>query len=220
MALAGYQASLKVSGVAVPVTNEACAFVSGSNPNKLYRVTNTARRIWDPTAAITVKDGGVTVSAALYTFDYLFGFIQFAGYTQTGAITVDGSYLPVASVAEVSSFKFSGSANLADVTSFDSAGYRAKLATLKEGSGDFMAYSSPLSDIDPVTGGVQTLYSVLTGGTPKLLEVNFGAGASILRAWVMLKELGVDVAIDGVVESTWSYETAPQRAGASVAFGT
>ena len=220
MALAGYSTTLKVSGVAVPVTGEACGLISGTNPNRLYQVTNTARRIWDPTAAITVKDGGVAVSSALYTFDYLFGFIQFAGYTVTGSITVDGSYLPVASITEVSSFKFSGNANLADVTSFDSAGYRAKLATLKDGSGDFMAYSSPLSDIDPVTGGVQTLYTVLTGGTPKLLEANFGGGAQILRAWVLLKELSIDAAVDGVVESRWSFETAPQRAGASVSFGT
>lgn len=220
MALAGHQTTLKVSGAAVAVTGEACTEISGANPNKLFQVTNTARRIWDPSAAITVKDGGVAVSSALYSFDYLFGFIQFAGYTQTGAITVDGSYLPVASIAEVSSFKFSGDANLADVTSFDSAGYRSKLATLKDGSGDLMAYSSPLNDIDPVTGGVQTLYSVLTGGTPKLFEASFGGGAQILRAWVLLKEISVDAAIDGVVESTWSFETAPQRAGASVAFGT
>lgn len=220
MALAGHQTSLKIAGAAVAVTNEACSSISGANPNKLYQVTSSSRRIWDPDVAIVVKDGGVTVSSTLYTFDYLFGFIQFAGHTQTGAITVDGSYLPTAAIAEINSFEFQGSADLLDSTVFESGGARQKTTGLVDGSGSFNALSHPSRDYDATTGGTQSLHADLLSGTAKLLEASFGSGASILRAWVMIENLSVGASIDGLVESSWNFQTAPKRAGASVAFGS
>ena len=222
MALAAHSTVIKVSGTAVPVTNEACTEISGSNPNKLFRVTTTARRCWDPSAAVTVKDGGVTVSASLYSFSYLFGEVQFAGYTVTGAVTVDGSYLPLNTLASVNEFRFSGSADLGDVTTFDSGGYRAKQTLLKDGSGSLKTLASALADVDPDAGGTQSLHGLALAGTPKLFESNFGAGGAgnVLRAWMMLEGGEVSAAIDGLVEQTWNFQTAPQRAGASVAFGS
>lgn len=214
MAIAGHTTRLKVSGAAVPVTAEACTSLGGG----VYQVTNTARRIWDPSAAITVKDGGTPVSSALWSFDYLFGKVTFSGYTPSGAVTVDGSYLPVATVAEVKSFSASFAGDLLDRTTFDSAGSKQKQAGLRDGSGSFVMLSSPLDDIDPVTGGTQNLATVMNNGTPKLFEALFGT--QYLRQWVILEGIETTAAVDGLVESTVSYQTAPQRLGASIAFGT
>lgn len=215
---AAFSTTLKVSGAAVPVAAEACTSISGANPNKLYQVTSAARRIWDPSAAIVVKDGGVAVSALLYSFDYLFGFIQFNGYVQVGAITVDGSYLPVASIAEVTDFSFSAKADMLDRTSYDSAGARNKLTGLIDSSGSMKALSTALDDIDPVTAGNQTLFAVLTSGTPKLLEMK--VGIYYLRWWVLLESLEVSAAVAGLVESTWALQGASRgQPGAVFSFG-
>lgn len=207
MPVAAFSTTLKVSGAAVPVTAEACTSISGANPNKLYQVTSTTRRIWDPTAAIVVKDGGVAVSAALYSFDFLFGNVQFNGYTQTGAITVDGSYLPVASIAEVTEFSFTAKADILDRTSYDSAGARQKVTGLLDSSGSLKILSSFLDDVDPVTGGTQSLFTVFMNKTVKVLEMK--TGSYYLRAFVLLESLNVSAQVAGLVESTASLAGAP-----------
>lgn len=214
MALAGHATRLKVSGAAVPVTGEACTSLGGG----VYQVTNTARRIIDRSAAVVVKDTGTPVSATLWSFDYLFGKVTFSGYSPTGAVTVDASYLPVATIAEVKSFSLQAGGDLADRTTFDSAGVKQRQATLRDASGSFVMLSSPLDDIDPVTGGTQSLHAVLTGGTPKLLETLFGT--QYLRQWVLLEGIEIGASVDGLVESSVSYQTAPAGSGAALAFGT
>jgi hypothetical protein len=184
---AALNAVIKGTGTAVPVTGEACAFVSGSDPNKLYRVTNTARRIWDPTAAIVVKDGGTPVGSTLYTFDYLSGKVQFAGYAPAGAITVDGSYLPTIAIAEIRKYSLKITAGLPDVTSFDSAGWHQYIQALKSLEMTLEMFSSPLVDLDGVAGGVQSLFSYLTNDTPKVIELN--RGGEFLRAWYRFENI-------------------------------
>lgn len=219
MPIAGYSAVLKAVGTAVPVVNEACTFISGANPNKLYQVTSSSRRIWDPTAAVIVKDGGVTVSAALYAFDYLFGFVQFIGYTQSGAITVDGSYLPTVAVAEVRKYDLKVSAALPDVTTFDSAGWRQFLQTLKRVDLSLELLSSPLADLDGVAGGVQSLFSWLAADTPKVYEI--ARGAQFWRGWFRHEAI-TDSAPDpeGTLQTQVSLKGSAQGALAALALGS
>ncbi len=204
----GHSSSLKVSGAAVAVTGEATtALVAGVT----YQITNTAKRIVDPNTAIVVNDGGVPVAATGYSFNYLFGKVTFVA-PPAGAVTIDCSYLPVAAIAEVREFKLAGNAGLVDSTSFDSAGARSKIATLLDSSGDFSMLSLPLDDIDPVTGGVQTLHTTMTTGAAKLLQIILGA--YYIRAWVKLSDIEVTGTVGDLVQSTASFEGAPQAAGA------
>jgi hypothetical protein len=213
MALAGHTTRLKVSGAAVVVAGEATTNL-GSNR---YQITNTARRIIDPSVAPVVKDGGVAIPAANYTFDYLFGIATLTA-PPGGAVTMDVSYLPVATIAEVKAFSFSAENGLVERTSFDSNGARQRMATLLDTSGSLQMLSSPLADIDPVTGGVQSLFTVFTSGTPKLLEAQLGA--TYLRWWVILKGLEVGSEVAGLVESTANLEGAPQQLGAVYGIGS
>jgi hypothetical protein len=214
MPIAGYNSVVKAVGTAVPVTGEAAAFVSGSDPNKLYQVTNTARRIWDPAAAITVKDGGSTVGAGLYVFDYLTGKIQFVGYTVVGAITVDGSYIPTVAVAEICKYDLKIQANLPDVTSFDSAGWHQFIQALKSFELNLEMWSSPLVDLDAGAGGVQSLFSFLTNDTPKVYEI--ARGGQFWRGWYRHEMIQDSADVDGVLKIQLGLKGSAQGATAAL----
>src|SRR4051812_39714265 len=92
-AKAGRLISVKVSGVAVAFTAEATT----TTDTKTYKVTNAVKRVWDRAAAITVKDGG-TPTAEAYTLNRLKGTVTFAN-AGTRVITLDGSYLPMSTLA-------------------------------------------------------------------------------------------------------------------------
>lgn len=216
MASVGFTATVKASGAAVPVVAEACTGLGGG----VWQVTNTARRIWDPAAAITVKDGGVAVGSGFWAFDYLFGKITFTGYAPAGAVTVDGSYLPTLAIAEVRSVQVKASRTVLDKTSFDSGGAKQKVLGLVDGGGSFEAFSTGLEDLDAGVGGTQSLWGYLTNGTPKLIEANFGSGALYFRGWVLIEAVNEKAAVDGLVTFDASFVCAARTAGASLGFGT
>lgn len=217
MAYAGYGSTLKASGTAVPVTGEACSVVTTGS---VYQVTATARRIIDPAAAVVVKDNGTTIASTLWSLNYLFGIITFSGYTATGPVTVDMSYLPTSAVAEVRSSSVDAKANVLGASSYDSAGWAQKVLGTRSASGSFEFLSLMTADIDPVASGVQSLYGLHGAGTPKLLELTWGAGALIWRGWVLLSGLSQKSDADGLLVTTASYESAPQKVGAAYGFGT
>lgn len=213
MALAGYATTLKVAGTAVPVVNEASTGLGGG----VWQVTNTARRIWEPSAAVTVKDAAVTVAANLWSFDYLFGKVTFTGYTPSGAVTVDGSYLPTGPVAEVRSFNLSIKPNILDRTTFDSGGVKQKLSGLGDASGSFEFLSMPTADLDAGTGGDQSLVSFNAGAVFKVFELKVGTW--FFRAFIAIESIEESAQVDGLVQGTANFQTAPQRAGAAMGFG-
>lgn len=210
MAVAGYGTTVKVSGQANAVTNEATSSLGGG----VYQVTNTARRIWDPNVAITIKDGGVTVGAGFYSYDYLFGKVTFSGYSPGGAITVDGSYLSMLPVAEVRSHSLSIERELLESTTYDATdGWRRRIAGLLDVSGEVECLAQPTADLDAGLGGDQSLRSFLLNGTPKLVE--FGYGGKLMRGWVLLESEKSASEFDGLVSFNVSFKAASQRAGAS-----
>lgn len=214
MPIAGLNTRLKISGTAVPVVNEATSSLGGG----VYQVTTTSRRIWDPSAAITIKDGGVSVGSTFWTFDYLFGKVTFSGYSPSGAITVDGSYLPVAAIAEGRSVQVTCSRELADVSTWDGAGWVQRKPLLKDAEGSCEFLTLPLEDVDPVAGGSQTLAAIMEAGTPKLLEITLGA--EYLRAWVLFSGIETSAEVAGIVTTSASFSSASQAAGASVGLGS
>ena len=205
MPLAGHATRLKITGAAVAVVAEPTTNLGGN----IFQITNAARRIFNPTpvAVPVVKDAAVAVPTTNYTLDLLFGRVLFS-VAPAGAVTLDFEYLPVATLAEVKSFSFAVENGLEDRTSFDSAGVRTKLGTLLDTSGSLEMLSQLMDDIDPVTGGVQTLRTVLQSGAPKLLEVLLGS--TYLRWWVMLENIEVGAEVAGLVSSTANLKGAAQ----------
>lgn len=226
MANVGYSTTVKVSGTAVPVTGEACAFSSGAGASQVFQVTNSARRIWDPTVAVIVKDGvTVLTPGTQYTFDYLFGKIQFVAYTPVGAIAVDGSYLPTNAIAEARKLSFVQSRDLFDRTTFDSAGVRQRVALLQTVKGNLRGLALITDDLDAGVGGIQSLESFFTAGGAKLLEFRLGGVGNFFRAWVLFSGLMEDVPFDQVLEAGIDFEgtvfgVTGQNRGAAAGWGT
>lgn len=114
----GYQASVKKSGTSTAMTTEACALVSG----KTYQITDTTKRVIDYAAALTVFDNGVDHTADVVSIDYLTGLVTFdAAYTVTGAVTVTGYYLPLATLAKARGFSVTQTAAEIDTTDLETA---------------------------------------------------------------------------------------------------
>lgn len=213
MATAAWQVAVKVTGAAVAVTAEATTFLTG----KRYQVTNAARRILDPSAAITVKDNGVAVAAAnILAIEHLFGIVEFvSGYTVTGPVTLDASYLPTYSVAECNSISTSISRELVDSSVFESQ-WRKKTPGLLDFSGTLKSLQIQTVDIDTVTGGTQSVDGWLKAGTHRVLDILFATGAR-LRAWVLFGEHSPAAELAGVVTVDVAFQGSSPAAGAAVA---
>jgi hypothetical protein len=187
MPYAGWAGTIKVSGTPTAFTNEATTALGGN----VFQITNSVRRIVDPATAITVKDNGVTVPATSYTFDYLYGKVR--GYAASpGPITVDGSYLPLLTVADAVSAAINQMRELLETTSFDSAaaasGARRFLAGLKGADGELEIVDVADTDLDGGAGTV-VLATLMDAGTPKLLEVGLGNSGAFWRGWILLEGL-------------------------------
>jgi len=128
MSYAGYATSVMMTGTSTAMTDDAMKLVSG----KTYKIVATAKRVWDRTQTITVKDNTVAVSASnILSIDYLFGQVTFvSGYTVSGAITVSGKYLPMAAVAGSHAYTLNTARELLDDTDHTSTGFHSRTAGL------------------------------------------------------------------------------------------
>lgn len=215
-AVAGYKIVAQAgSATSVSVSAEACTSLSAT----IYRVTNSLRRVLDPAHTPVVKDGGVTVSAALYSVNYLTGTVTFSGYTVLGSITIDAYYVPMATIAEVQSIDFGVVQQLNEITPFDATGAGARTfkaglvgATLNIG-GTLMPWVDLGGD---VVGGVTTYF---TESTPRAWRMYFYDGSNYFVAvmWGTVKEHKESSAVDGVIKMALTLE-ANARSGKSVAF--
>jgi predicted secreted protein len=212
VAKAGYTGTVKASGVAVVMTAEPLALVSGF----VYQITNTAKRLIDPATALVVKENGVP-SVLAYTVNYLYGIVTFPS-APTTPITVDGAYLPLANVAESKGYTLGLTQDMLDRTSFDSAGAMQKLAGLKDATVKLERVSIN-DDIDPVTGGVQSVESRFAAGTPYVIELGLG-GTDSWRGWVTTAGVEIGASVDSLVAESVDFESSPQLAGAAWSFSS
>lgn len=133
---AGYLAKLKKPGTPTAVVAQACTLVSG----KTYQINNTARRIWDRTANVVVKDNAVDHTADVLSIDYLFGKVTFeAAYTVTGAVTVDVTYLPTIDLGKATAYTLTQTADAVKDTDFPTAQANGGFNTHRPGLRTIMA---------------------------------------------------------------------------------
>lgn len=222
---ATYTSVVKLSGTTTAFTNEATTAVSAGT---VYQITNTSKRIVDPDVAITVKDGGVTVAATLYTFDYLFGIVTFSGYSAAGAVTVDGSYLPTHTVTDARMSSVSMQVGLVDSTSYDSAsassGSKRFTPTLKTASGEVEILDILQTDLDAGAGSV-VIETLADGRTPVLLEQALGSSGKYFRAWVLFEGLDRALSVEDLANKKVKWRATAkvgsgQTEGASFGIGS
>jgi hypothetical protein len=117
---------VKIGGTPTAFTDEA---VNVLTTNKKYQIANTSKRIWSPTATITVKAAGVAVDpvADPYAINRLTGIVTFTNVSARGTVTISGTYLPMSTVAKSKSVTFDHGNEVLDDTTFDSNGYEENI---------------------------------------------------------------------------------------------
>ena len=110
----GYRATLKRAGTPTSFTSEATT----DDGNGVYYIDDRSKSIWDKSTTVTVNDGGSPVTASNIEYiDYLQGGVKFvSGFTPTGAVTVDGSYLPTSAICYAQTFTLTQSADTENIT--------------------------------------------------------------------------------------------------------
>ena len=192
---AGRKALVKVSGALVVFTDEA---FTDSGDHKTYQITDATKRVWDRTAAVVVKTGGVT-TAETYTVDRLRGRITFALVDALRAsVTVSGSYLPMSVAVRSRAYAWSLTAALLDDTDFQDTGFVTRVMGLRDASGTIGRLWS-----------TDTYFAdALIVGLPVVIEffLDAAAAAPDLCVWALLDKDDVKSAIAGLVEEDISFQ--------------
>ena len=198
-ATAGYLATVSVTGNSTTMTNEA---TSGGGAN--YQITSADRQIVDPSAAITVKVGGVAQATSTFTFDYLTGSITLSAPTAS-SVTFDGKFLPKRQIAQAYEVDVSLSRMLQD-SSLLGTEHTLRTPTLADITGTFSCYDSGLNvytDVD--------LAQILADGTAKVIDMNWN-GTQFLRFFAMLESVEASASVDGVQTASVGFSMAGQTA--------
>ena len=204
-ALGPYSARLSsvyLTGTAASMTAEAMSLVSGAT----YQISNTAKRILDPSQAVAVFDGGVAISSTTYTIDYLFGKVVF-DTAPTGAVTITGYYLPRAEAAEVYGATVNIKADLADSTAFG-AESRAKEKTTKDANGSFDLRQSGQEAI--VSG--DTVRSIIEARRVVVLDIALGDSGKRFRAFGLLGSAKQSSAPGDLIKTVVAFAASEQSA--------
>lgn len=119
---AGRFALVKIGGTPTSFTAEAVTVLT---TNKKYQITSATKRVWSPTATITVLAAAVAVDpvADPYVINRLTGVITFDNISARGTVTVTGTYLPMTTIAKSKSVMYEIDNAVLDDTTFDSAGW-------------------------------------------------------------------------------------------------
>jgi hypothetical protein len=210
MALSGHKIELNITGAAIALTDEACTEVSGT----VFQITDTAKRVLDPTATFTVDVDAVPEPAANWTLNRLTGTITFTS-SQTGStVTIDGTgYLPLSAAGEANSISISNSANNADVTTFASA----------QASGGYVKRLQQLKDVSIEIGGFyvdETFFDDLVAGNLVVVEfwTDYGNSDPDIRAWMLPSADNLSASADAPVEESLSFEGAQDAEGNVIAY--
>lgn len=173
--LVGYKTSIKKSGTGIATTGLAMTLVSGVT----YKPADATKNLWDRSVPATVYDDGVEVDAAnIEMIDYMFGVVTFVGgYTTTGAITVDVTYLPVTVVAARTGYSLTQNANIIETNYYENVSTNGGWKVYEYGrrtvSGSLDGFYDDASDN----------FSLFTSDTPLVVEINVGASDAIARGW-------------------------------------
>jgi hypothetical protein len=207
--------TIKVGGTSTAFTNEPTTKVTA---NTVYQITDTTKRVLDPSVALTVQvdadgagaGGYVTAASTTYTIDYLYGTVTFLSDQGSSAtVRISGSYLPMLSIAKVTDSKVSISRDAPDATTQDSGSYKERAATLIDVQGSITSLEMETYDHDPGAGALKFL-SLLQNGTPFLYEES--GGGQYFRAWVCATGLEHgNTGVDELTNLTISFYGCAQR---------
>jgi hypothetical protein len=207
---------LSVGGTSTAVSAGAATNTAGN----AYQINTASRRVMDPATAVVAYDGGVP--ATVSSIDYLFGIVTLAA-PPGGAVTVDYNYIPLLPMVSIKSYEISPSRTALDSTVMSSTTtYKSVMLGLKDASGSISGLDPLDTDLDS-GGGTVTLQGIFAAGVTKFLDIAISSAISF-RAWVVFPDIKTNGEVDGLVEGTVNWTSAPlagttYAAGGSFGFG-
>ena len=173
---AGYHAKLMRAGTPTTTTGEAMSQEEG----QIYQIDDASKQIWDRSATITVYDDATEVgSEDIEWYDYLFGRVKFVdGYTVTGSITIDVSYMTAEVLGKGNTYTLTMSAETIDNSTFDKA----------QNNGGFRTYEPGLRTVELEIGGIfdasENAKQDLMNRSELIVEIDpVGQGNSVARGF-------------------------------------
>lgn len=159
-----------------------------------YKITNQAKRFWDDSAAVTVKKNGATITTG-FTIDYAGGVINFnPALIVTDTVLVSGKYFNVVQCATFFNWKLDANADMKDVTTFASLGWKEQIALIKSWNGSCEGYWADAT------------YLGLLGKRIILCLYVDSTNLQRYEGYLLLKKNGIDVAVDDVVKENIDFE--------------
>ena len=195
--LTGKKALVKVSGTALTLTAEP---TTDPGAHLVYQITNAAKRVLDPLAAVVVKEDGVT-SVAVWTINRLNGTVTFAvARGPAVVVTVSGSYLPMTTALACTEWTMNLTGQNADVSSYDSLGWVERLPIFKDATGSVKSWRDTVD---------RTWENALIAGTPIVLALyTNNAGNPDFLLWVELNKQQVQAALKSAQAQSIDFEGA------------
>jgi len=195
MAISGEVGAVYVSDIDTPPSSFTDAATTNSGDNKRYQVTNTAYRYWPIDAAITVKKNDVVITSG-FTLERAGGYVVFDVANQpTDTITVSGQALTLVQCGGMFSWSADMKADLQDVTTFASGGWKENVATVGGWSGSAEAY-----------WGDRRFFDSLGEILVVKLFVDSGASHRCLEGFAIITSEGIEAAVDDVVKEKIEFE--------------
>lgn len=204
-ATAGYAAAIKLGGTSTAIVDEPTTDLGDG----VYQITDTAKRVLDPSVAVTVSEAGD------YVIDYLLGTITYE-VDPGDAPTVSANYIPLLTVAECRSLSFNMSAAELDSSVMQEAFSKLALGQATA-TGSITSLELISTDLDS-GGGTTTWVAILQGRLHFLLDVTIDG--EVWRAWARLTGAPQEVSADGLYTATLNWTSSNRRAsgGEDVAF--
>ncbi|QDP46863.1 MAG: hypothetical protein GOVbin406_52 [Prokaryotic dsDNA virus sp.] len=215
-AIAAHLCRLYMTGTSSNATSGALNDLGGGTSWQIPKSGN--RQILDPSTAQVFENGTSTVTPA--TIDHLFGIVNTPGAGEPALNIQDINYLPKYEVGTVTDFSISVSSDILDCSTIDGEVFRNYKNGLVDLSGSLTLLETPNQDYDttlpastdPLPGEIK-LFDLLSDGTPKVLEIKFDPTSNqVFRAFIVIESYENTGSVDGLVETSISFQGAPQSA--------
>ncbi len=196
---------IKASGAGLSYSSEACTEIDATH----FQVTNTAKRVMSPTAALVIKANTVVqVLGTDYTVDRLLGIITFlASKTGQTVIVFSGTYLPMTAVAQAENYKMYIKKNNGESNVMNGGGWKTRAGLLWDAGGSLTEYFV----------GDHYLRDAFGADTPIVIEETL-SGTLHCRQWAYINSYDADGPANAFVKDTITWDGTPDTDGNVISF--
>lgn len=190
MANIGYKALVKSQSSATVFTDEATT----TSDDTTYKITNTAKQIFDYDTEIVVEDSAVATTED-YIVNRLDGSVTFESVDAGRVITFTGKYVTLTTITEAKAFSFDGTVDMGDKTVFQNTAREYEPLLLSATATIGMFY-----DVD------NYFINMLIDGEIKVVEFYYDNTEEPFRFYALVSGDSLSIAIESLIEESVSLQ--------------